>query len=50
MPNTRLAETKWLRIREFLHADPKVYIKDDTECRKFLEAVVRINRSGAPRR
>ena len=48
MPNTRLTEAKWLRIREFLRADPSVYVKDETECRKFLEAVVWINRTGAP--
>ena len=37
-----------MRIREFLRADPSVYVKDEAECRKFLEAVVWINRTGAP--
>ena len=48
MPNTRLTEAKWLRIREFLHTEPRVYVKDEAECRKFIEAVVWINRTGAP--
>lgn len=48
MPNTRLTEAKWLRIREFLRADRNVYVKDEAECRKFVEAVIWINRTGAP--
>ena len=48
MPNTRLTDAKWLRIRDFLRSDTRVYVKDEVECRKFIEAVVWINRTGAP--
>ena len=48
MPNTRLTEAKWLRIREYLRSEPRVYVKDESECRTFIEAVVWINRTGAP--
>jgi len=48
MPNTRLTNEKWTRIRKFLLSEPRVYVKDDAECRKFIEAVIWINRTGAP--
>ena len=48
MPNTRLTNAKWKRILEFLRADPGVYVKDEADCRKFIEAVVWISRTGAP--
>jgi transposase len=48
MPNTRLTPAKWKRILEFLRSDSSVYVKDEAECRKFIEAVVWINRTGAP--
>ena len=48
MPNTRLTTAKWKRILEFLRSDPSVYVKDEAECRKFIEAIVWINRTGAP--
>ena len=49
MPNTRLTTAKWTKILGFLRSDPGVYVIDDTECKKFTEAVVWINRTGAPR-
>ena len=48
MPNTRLTEAKWLRIREYLRSERRVYVKDEAECKNFIEAVVWINRTGAP--
>ena len=48
MANTRLTTVKWKRILGFLRSDPGVYVKDEAECRKFIEAVVWINRTGAP--
>ena len=48
MPNTRLTTAKWLKILDFLRSDSAVYVKDEAECRKFIEAVVWINRTGAP--
>jgi len=48
MANTRLTTAKWLRIRDFLRSDARVYVKEESECRNFIEAVVWINRTGAP--
>ena len=48
MANTRLTSEKWKWILEFLRSDPGVYVKDESECRKFIEAIVWINRTGAP--
>ena len=48
MSNTRLTTVKWERILEFLRSDRSVYVKDEAECRKFIEAVVWISRTGAP--
>jgi hypothetical protein len=34
-------------MREFFLAGRSVYVKDEAECRKFIEAVIWINRTGA---
>lgn len=48
MSNTRLTTVNWRRILEILRSDSSVYVKDEAECRKFIEAIVWINRTGAP--
>ncbi|MXY47005.1 MAG: transposase [Chloroflexi bacterium] len=34
-------------MREFLRSDRRVYIKDESDCRNSIGAIVRINRTGA---
>ena len=48
MTTVRLTDNQWLSIRAFLQRDPNVYLGTDlTACRRFVEAVLWVNRSGA---
>lgn len=48
MTDVRLTDEQWTRIRDFLRQDPNAYIgKDEQACRRFVEAVKWISRSGA---
>ncbi len=48
MSNTSLQDQQWIKIRDFLKNEPHAYIgKNDEECRRFVEAVHWISRSGA---
>ena len=49
MTTVRLQDTQWLKIRDFLKGDPNAYVgKDEKDCRRFVEGVLWITRSGAP--
>jgi len=44
----RLTDDQWTKIRDFLRQDPNSYIgKDEQACRRFVEAVKWMSRSGA---
>ena len=48
MSTVRLEDTQWTKIRAFLKADPNAYVgKNEEECRRFVEAVLWISRSGS---
>ena len=48
MITVRLEDEHWTRIVAFLRNDPHAYVgKDEAACRRFVEAVLWINRSGA---
>jgi transposase len=48
MTDVRLSDDQWTKIREFLRQDPNAYIgKDEQACRRFVEAVKWMSRSGA---
>lgn len=48
MTDVRLTDDQWIKIRDFLEQDPNVYIgKDEQACRRFVEAVKWMSRSGA---
>ena len=47
MTKVKLKEKEWTKIREFLKQDPNAYVGNEAECRRFVEAVLWINRSGA---
>lgn len=42
-----LSDEQWQKILPFLRSCPNVYVGQEQECRKFLEAVLWIARSGA---
>ncbi len=48
MTTVRLPDEQWTKIRDFLRRDPHTYLgTDDQACRRFVEAVLWIDRSGA---
>lgn len=48
MRKVTLADKQWTKIREFVIQEPNVYLsKDEDLCRRFVEAVLWISRSGA---
>ena len=48
MTDVRLTDDQWTKIRDFLRQDPNTYIGEDEQaCRRFVEAVKWISRSGA---
>jgi transposase len=47
MTNVNLTDEEWIKIRDFLKQDPNVYVGNEAACRRFVEAVKWIDRSGA---
>jgi transposase len=47
MSNIRLQNEQWSKIAEFLDRHPKVYVGNKKECRRCLEGVLWMMRSGA---
>lgn len=48
MSSVRLEDTQWTKIRAFLAAESNVYLgKHEEDCRRFVEAVLWISRSGS---
>ena len=48
MSNMSLQDQQWIKIRDFLKNERHAYLgKNEEECRRFVEAVVWISRSGA---
>ena len=48
MPTNLLKDEQWTKIVAFLRQCPGVYVGNETTCRRFVEAVIWIDRSGAP--
>jgi transposase len=48
MASVHLQDREWIKIRDFLRSDPNAYIgTDEDDCRRFVEGVLWITRSGA---
>ena len=47
MKTVELQDENWAKIRDFLRDDPRAYVGNESECRRFVEAVMWITRSGA---
>ena len=47
MSTVHLPDEQWSKILEFLHTCPRIYVGLETECRRFVEAVLWMARSGA---
>jgi transposase len=47
MTTVRLSDEQWTKLREFLTGDPHAYVGKEAECRRFVEGVLWVDRSGA---
>jgi len=47
MATMTLPDDQWSKIVQFLHACPEVYVGKEVKCRRFIEAVLWVTRSGA---
>jgi transposase len=48
MSNMHLTDYQWERILSFIRSDPNAYVgRDETACRRFVEGVLWITRTGA---
>ena len=47
MSTVELREDQWFRVLEFLRSCPDVYVGHEDDCRRFIEAVLWMSRSGA---
>jgi transposase len=47
MATITIPDEDWSKILPFLRDNPRVYVGNEGECRRFLEAVLWVDRSGA---
>ena len=47
MSSVQLSSDQWTKIHKFLKGCPDVYVGKEAECRRFIEAVLWMARSGA---
>ena len=47
MRTVKLKDNDWNKIRDFLQEEPRAYVGNEVECRRFVEGVLWITRSGA---
>jgi len=48
MKNYKLTEEQWAKIWDFLNQTSGIYVGQEADCRKFIEAILWITRTGAP--
>ena len=47
MSTVRLSDKQWEKMRTFLKDDPHAYVGNEADCRRYVEGVLWISRSGA---
>lgn len=48
MSSVNLTSQQWSKIFEFLRSESSLYIGQQADCKRFIEAVLWMSRSGAP--
>lgn len=47
MSTVRLSNEQWTKMRSFLKSDPHAYVGSEANCRRYVEGVLWVSRSGA---
>ena len=47
MTNVMLSDDQWTKLRDVLRNDPNTYVGQEADCRRFVEAMLWMSRSGA---
>ena len=47
MTNVNVTDEQWTKIRGFLRQDPNAYVGNEAICRRFIDAIKWMSRSGA---
>ncbi len=47
MTSITLTDEQWTKVLDFLHTEGRAYVGNEEACRRFVEAVLWMNRSGA---
>ena len=47
MTDINLTDEQWTKLREFLREDPNAYVGNEEKCRRFVEGLKWLSRSGA---
>jgi transposase len=47
MTTVKLTDEQWAKMHDFLRADRRAYVGNEAEIRRFVEAVIWVDRSGA---
>ena len=48
MSTIKLSPEQWSRVLEFLRSQPDLYVGRESGCKRFIEAIIWMSRSGAP--
>ena len=48
MSTSKLTLGQWSKILDFLKEETNVYVKSERDCKRFIEGVLWMSRSGAP--
>ena len=48
MSTIKLSPEQWSQVLEFLRSQPDLYVGRESGCKRFIEAIIWMSRSGAP--
>ena len=48
MSSIKLSPERWSKVLEFLRSQSGLYVGQEADCKRFVEAIIWMSRSGAP--